>query len=166
MPQHRTRVFILKKMCYNASYWDSFVAARNCRMMTAFDGNLHYLTPADLYAIAEEVLGRKPDVRDRRLLQSAAARPLLAAFGTEAYPSLYDKAAALLHSLAAHHLFFDGNKRTATAAVTRFLTLNGIQPTWEADGVYQFVLEIAQHLHDVPAIAQWLATNTQSEDGQ
>jgi death-on-curing protein len=126
--------------------------------------DIHYLTPADLYAIAEEVLGRRPDVRDRRLLRSAAARPMLAAFGAEAYPTLFDKAAALLHSLAAHHLFYDGNKRTATAATTRFLVLNGIQPTWEEQTIYGFVLAVAQNQHDVPAIAAWLAAHTR-EDG-
>ena len=129
--------------------------------MTAYDGKIHYLTPADIYAIAEDILGRKPDVRDRHLLRAAAARPLNQAFGTEAYPTLLEKAAALLHSLAAHHLFFDGNKRTATAAVTQFLTLNAIEPQWTSEMIYQFVLEIAQHQHDVPVIAEWLAQHTQ-----
>jgi death-on-curing protein len=122
---------------------------------------IHYLTPADLYAVAEEVLGRKPDVRDRHLLRSAAARPILKAFGVEAYPTLMDKAAALMHSLAAHHLFYDGNKRTATRATEIFLARNGLEPTWDAKTVYDFVLEIAQDKHDVPAVAAWLADHTQ-----
>jgi death-on-curing protein len=121
---------------------------------------IHYLTPADLYTAAEESLGRKPDVRDRHLLRSAAARPMLRAFGQEAYPTLLDKAAALMHSLAAHHLFYDGNKRTATRATVQFLERNGLQPTWDADTIYQFVLEIAQDKHDVPEIAEWLAAHT------
>jgi len=122
---------------------------------------IHYLTPADLYAAAEDALGRKPDVRDRHLLRAAAARPALQAFGEEAYPSLLDKAAALMHSLAAHHLFFDGNKRTATRATALFLERNGLQPAWDAAAVYQFVLEIAQGKQDVPAIAAWLEEHTE-----
>ncbi len=121
---------------------------------------IHYLTPADLYTAAEEMLGREPDVRDRHLLRAAAARPALHAFGQEAYPTLLDKAAALMHSLAAHHLFFDGNKRAATRATIMFLEKNDLQPTWDADKVYQFVLEIAQGKHDVPEIAAWLAEHT------
>jgi death-on-curing protein len=121
---------------------------------------INYLTPAEIYAAAEDVLGRKPDVRDRHLLRSAAARPMLQAFGEEAYPTLLDKAAALMHSLAAHHLFFDGNKRTATRVTTLFLQRNGIQPVWEADEVYAFVLEVAQSRHNVPAVADWLARHT------
>ena len=126
--------------------------------------NIHYLTPADLYTAAEESLGRKPDVRDRHLLRSAAARPMLSAFGQEAYPSLLEKAAALMHSLAAHHLFFDGNKRTATRATTVFLERNGLQPTWDDESIYQFVLEVAQNQHDVPAIADWLAEHTRAAE--
>lgn len=125
----------------------------------------HYLTPAELYVAAEQSLGRKPDVRDRHLLRSAAARPMLHAFGEEAYPTLLDKAAALMHSLAAHHLFYDGNKRTATRATILFLERNGLQPTWDADTIYQFVLEIAQDKHDVPAIADWLASHTEPRAG-
>lgn len=125
---------------------------------------IRYLTPAEIYDIAQQTLGRRPDVRDRHLLRSAAARPMLRAFGTEAYPSLLEKAAALLHSLAAHHLFFDGNKRTATAAVIRFLSENGLRPTWKDDEIFQYVLEIAQNRHEVEAIAAWLSDHTQSSE--
>jgi death on curing protein len=124
---------------------------------------ISYLTAAEIYEIAETVLGRKPDVRDRHLLRSAAARPMTQAFGESAYPTLLDKAAALLHSLAAHHLFFDGNKRTATAATLRFLDENGLAAIWNADEIYQYVLEIAQNRHDVPDIAQWLAEHTREK---
>jgi death on curing protein len=122
--------------------------------------SIHYLTPAEIYTLAQEALGREPDVRDRHLLRSAAARPALHHFGQDAYPTLLDKAAALMHSLAAHHLFFDGNKRTATYVTTVFLQRNGLQPTWDNQQVYDFVLEIAQNKHDVPAIAAWLADHT------
>ena len=124
--------------------------------------DIHYLTPAEIYTLAEEALGREPYVRDRHLLRSAAARPALHHFGQEAYPTLLDKAAALMHSLAAHHLFFDGNKRSATRVTTAFLERNGLRPIWSADQVYDFVLEVAQNKHDVPAIAEWLSEHTVS----
>lgn len=121
---------------------------------------IRYLTPAELYSINEEVVGHRPFVRDRHLLRSAAARPMNAAFGQEAYPTIFDKAAALLHSLAYHHLFADGNKRTATRATVRFLQENGLDVTWTEADAYQYILEIAQGLHDVPAIAEWLQNHT------
>ncbi len=120
----------------------------------------HYLTPAEIYALAQDAIGHEPDIRDRHLLRSAAARPMLRAFGEEAYPGLLDKAAALMHSLAAHHLFFDGNKRAATRVTAEFLQRNGLQPLWNAAEVQAFVLEIAQNRHEVPAIAGWLAQHT------
>ena len=126
--------------------------------------DIYYLGPAELYEIAEKVLGRRPDVRDRHLLRSAAARPMLRAFGQSAYPTLMDKAAALLHSLAAHHLFYDGNKRTATQAVIRFLADNGFEPTWSDQEIYNFVLEIAQNQHGVEAVSAWLAEHTVQKD--
>ncbi len=123
--------------------------------------DIYYLTPNDIYDIAGEVLGRRPDVRDRHLLRSAAMRPMLQAFGQQAYPTLIDKAGALLHSLAAHHLFFDGNKRTATAAAVQFLDRNGLRPTWNETEIYNFVLEVAQSRHDVASVAQWLGQHTE-----
>ncbi len=121
---------------------------------------IQYLTPIEIYDAAEQVLGREPDIRDRHLLQVAAARPMLRAFGQAAYPTLMDKAAALLHSLAAHHLFFDGNKRTATQATILFLNRNGLRPTWTEAEVYTFVLEVAQNRHEVSAVAAWLTRYT------
>jgi len=122
--------------------------------------DINYLTPLELYNAAEAAIGRKPDVRDRHLLRSAAARPALQAFGEEAYPTLMEKAAALMHSMAAHHLFFDGNKRTATYVTKLFLERNGLRPTWTPEEVYAFVLEIAQNKHEIPAIAEWLMAHT------
>lgn len=124
------------------------------------DPTITYLTPAEIYAIAESVLQRRPDVRSRQLLLAAVARPTLAAFGAEAYPTLLDKAAALLHALAAHHVFYDGNKRTATLAVARFLAQNGRVTTWDEAAINQFVLAVAQNQHDIPAIAAWLAAHS------
>src|SRR3972149_5655840 len=100
--------------------------------MDIYDQNVNYLSPAEIFDIAEQALGGKPDVGARHLLRAAAARPLLGAFGQAAYPTLLDKAAALLHSLAAHHLFYDGNKRTAARVTTVFLRQNGLEPTWDA----------------------------------
>lgn len=118
------------------------------------------LSAADIYVINEEVMGEEPRVRDRHLLRSAAHRPFLAAFGQDAYPTLMDKAAALLHSLAYHHLFMDGNKRTATRALVLFLDANGYEGTWDDAIIQDYVLQVARGEHDVEAIAAWLEAHT------
>lgn len=121
---------------------------------------IHYLTPGEIYAAAEEAIGEPMLAREPQLVRAAAARPMLRAFGTEAYPTLMEKAAAIMHSVAAHHLFWDGNKRAATRATILFLDKNGYQPTWDAEAIYAFVLEIAQNKHDVVEIAEWLTAHT------
>lgn len=126
--------------------------------------DIHYLTPAEIYAINEQIVGHRPAVRDRHLLRAAMARPMIQAFGQEAYPTVYDKAAAILHSLAYHHLFGDGNKRTARHATVRFLQQNGLQPTWTEREAYDYILEVAQGKLDVPEIAAWLEIHTRAQD--
>jgi death-on-curing protein len=58
-------------------------------------------------------------------LESAAARPRLGYQGQEAHPSLFSKAAALGHGIAANHCFQNGNKRTAFMAMSQMLHANG-----------------------------------------
>lgn len=101
----------------------------------------------------------EPKVRDYGLLASAAARPQSGAYDVEAYPTLFEKAAALLHSLASNHAFVDGNKRTAWWSTAVFLMINDwrlIEPLDE-DASEALVLEAAQSLIDVPEIAERLA---------
>ena len=121
---------------------------------------IRYLSAADIYVINEKIVGHRPNVRDRKLLRSAADRPAIRVFGEEQFPTLLDKAAAILHSIAYHHLFSDGNKRTAREAVILFLEANGYQHTWQADEAQAFILEVAQGTHEVEVISEWLATYT------
>jgi len=93
-------------------------------------------------------------VRDHGLLQSALARPQASAFGSDAYPSLEEKAAALLHSLARNHALVDGNKRLALAATIAFLGINGRRLTLTNDEAYELVMEVAAgQLHEIAELA-------------
>jgi len=122
--------------------------------------SVRYITVNDLYNINAEVTQLLPFVRDINLLNSAVQRPAIRIFGEEQFPTLLEKAAALLHSIAAHHLFVDGNKRTAQVAVSLFLEENNITPTWDDKIAREFILEIAQGKHDVEAVVEWLKQNT------
>lgn len=125
---------------------------------------VRYLSAADIYVINENIVGHRPQVRDRRLLRSAADRPLIRVFGEEQFPTLIDKAAALLHSVAYHHLFGDGNKRTAQGALILFLEANGYCLVCEDREIASFILEIAQGQHPVDAVSDWLQDHTQQSD--
>lgn len=117
-----------------------------------------YLDLDDLIEIAQVVLATAPRVRDYGLLSSSAARPATVAFGHEAYPDLWEKAAALLHSLCMNHALIDGNKRLNWAATRVFLALNAVPPSdAEVDAAEAFMLAVAGgHLTEVPDIAREL----------
>ncbi|TYS17975.1 type II toxin-antitoxin system death-on-curing family toxin [Rossellomorea vietnamensis] len=59
------------------------------------------------------------------LLNSGVNRPKQSAFGEDAYPAIFHKAAALYESLAKNHAFNSANKRTAFASLYMFLRQNG-----------------------------------------
>lgn len=64
-------------------------------------------------------------VKDAKLLNSAGNRPKASAFGEDAYPTVFEKAAALFESLAKNHAFYNANKRTAFASLVMVLKKNG-----------------------------------------
>lgn len=116
---------------------------------------MRYLSIREIIQINSQFLG-KPKVRDIKLLESAAARPLQTVFGKEAYPTLMSKAAALVHSLAQNHPFVDGNKRTAFIATVVFLELNGYKLEAEQKEVVKFMLDIVNKRLDLQGIEEWL----------
>ena len=120
-----------------------------------------YLTLPELLHIAVRVLGTEPEVRDYGLLECSLARPRATAFGSDAYPGLDAKAAALLHSLARNHALIDGNKRLALAATIAFYGVNGRRLTLTNDEAYELIMGVAEGKLDfVDDIAAVLATAT------
>lgn len=106
-----------------------------------------YLTSEQVVNLHDEAIaafGGATGVRDTGALASALAQPAMEAFGVELYPSLTEKAAALLFFLARGHAFVDGNKRTAYAATYVFLLLNGAELGGPDDAVFDLVLRTAR----------------------
>lgn len=86
-----------------------------------------YLAEDDLWAIADELLGDKLGVRDAGQLIAAVQRPQASAFGVDAYPDIWTKAAALLQALVIGHPLIDGNKRLGWVAAVAFCRLNDVE---------------------------------------
>lgn len=116
-------------------------------------GTIDYLSYDDLLEIAAGVL-MTVQVRDAGALMSAAARPMTTVFGAEAYPTIADKAASLLHSLARNHGLVDGNKRLAWAATRVFCLINGRDLTYDVDDAEALVVSAAMGAADVSDLAQ------------
>ena len=122
-----------------------------------------FLDLESLLHVATRTLGADPVVRDYGLLESALARPRASAFGEDAYPSVNEKAAALMHSLARNHALVDGDKRLALAATIAFLGMNGIRLTLSNDEAYDLVIAVASgEIEDIPRIAAVLESHSTS----
>jgi len=102
------------------------------------------------------ILKGKQRVRDMALLEAAAGRPMLSAFGQDAYPTLEEKAAALLHGIARNHPFVDGNKRTGTVAAMYMLAINGRRVNWNADEALTAIVQVAEGKLTPAEFARWL----------
>ena len=116
-----------------------------------------FLTVAHLRAIADEVCEGTVVVRDHGLLESALARPRATAFGADAYPSVFEKAAALMHSLCTNHALVDGNKRLAIGAAMVFLDINDAWQDRDVEDLFELTMAVADgSLSDVAKIADRL----------
>ncbi len=115
---------------------------------------VEYLDLDDLIDLAAGLFGDPPPIRDVGLLGSAVARPQTSAFGEDAYPDLWTKAAAFLQSILKNHALVDGNKRLGWLATATFLEINGVGVTHVSnDAVYNFVVAVAASSYDVEEIA-------------
>jgi death on curing protein len=115
-----------------------------------------YLTLEELLYVAERTLGEVL-VRDHGLRESALARPQTTVFGDDAYPTLEEKAAALLHSIARNDALVDGNKRLSLAGTIAFLGMNAWRLTLSNDEAYDLVMAVASgELNDVTKIGSIL----------
>jgi len=123
-----------------------------------------FLDLADVLYVAERTLGEPAQVRDIGLLESALARPQATAYGRDAYSTIHDKAAALVHSLTRNHALVDGNKRLALAGLIAFYGVNGLRLTLSNDDAYLLIVDIAEgRLDEVAAIARRLKASTKPQ---
>jgi death-on-curing protein len=117
-----------------------------------------YLTVEQALRIARAAVGGPIEVRDVGLLESAIHRPRASVLGHDAYPDLFTKAGALLHSLARNHPLVDGNKRLAWLATYVVLAKNGTVLDPDDDAAYHLVVDVAAGaIDDVDKIAAVLA---------
>ncbi len=121
-----------------------------------------FLDLADVLYVAEGTLGEPAQVRDIGLLESAVARPQATAFGRDAYSTIHEKAAALVHSLTRNRALVAGNKRLALAGLIAFYGVNGLRLTLSNDDAYLLIVDIAEgRLDEFAAIARRLKASTE-----
>ena len=118
---------------------------------------VEFLDLDDVLDLARQLLGDPPPVRDVGLLGSAVARPRTTVGGSDAYPTVWTKAAALLQSLVTNHPLVDGNKRLGWLSTAVFLELNDASVAGATnDEVYDLVMRVASSSTTVDALADAL----------
>jgi death-on-curing protein len=119
----------------------------------------HYLTVEQALRIARAAVGRAIEIHDIGLLEAAVHRPRASVLGHDAYPDLFTKGAALLHSLAGNHPLVDGNKRLAWLATYVLCAKNGLELDADDEAAYELVISVASGaIDDVDEIAAVLAS--------
>ena len=105
-----------------------------------------FLSVADVLHIHRRMIadfGGDDGLRDRGLLESAAAMPHAMFDGAFLHADLATMAAAYHFHLCANHPFVDGNKRVAVTAAEIFLLANGAELSATDDELEQLTLGVA-----------------------
>lgn len=121
------------------------------------------ITYEDLIYLHDQILlasGGLQGVRNENSLHSALARPYQTAFGKETYPDLFEKAAAILDSIANNHGFNDGNKRTAMAAAAYLLYVHDIILKMSNSEYESFMLHVVNDKPSIAEIKTWLINHS------
>ncbi|OMF25619.1 death-on-curing family protein [Paenibacillus sp. FSL H8-0548] len=119
---------------------------------------IRYLSVQEVIAINLAMIqryspGEQLGVKDSGLLESAVLRPQSSAFGDDAYPSVFEKAAALFESLGQNHPFHNANKRTAFTALLIFLRYNGLHFKMNTKKAEDFTVDMVNHEYEFQKLA-------------
>ncbi len=120
---------------------------------------MNWLSIDEVHTIHEEIIdqaGSTASVRDFSLLHSAVERPKATYDGRDLYPTIFSKAAALLHSLCMNHPFTDGNKRTSWASTHKFLWINSYHLKAGKTEAFTFMLSVDNDKLPLKEISTWL----------
>jgi len=124
---------------------------------------MKYISGEDILVFHHEIIeeiGGLHGVRDVGLLVSAVERPKMRYAGKELYKGVFQKAAVCFDSLVRHHVFIDGNKRTAVVSSARFLFINGYELMAGSKEVEKFALRVVSKKPDIKEIAAWFKKNS------
>ena len=100
-------------------------------------------------------------VRDEGLLDSVSKAPYQSCFGSDLYPSIFDKAAKYLYDFSTYQVFLDGNKRVGLGTSTMLLMANGYELNMDFSQVYDLTMDIANgKITEITDISKILEANS------
>lgn len=125
---------------------------------------MKFLDFEEVLAVHDRMLqvgGGGQGIRDFTLLHSAMERPRASFGGIDLYPTIFLKAAALMHSFVNNHAFADANKRTAFGCTARFLHLNGYKLSAGRKEIIKLTMGVEAKKLNLDEIAKWLKRHAQ-----
>lgn len=120
---------------------------------------IRFLSEGEIIAINEEMIsqyGGLHGVKDLHMLRLAVGRPQTSVAFQDAYKSIFDKAAALFHSIINNHPFLDGNKRTSFLSAILFLEYNRWTVEFRRKEAVKFTRKAHNEDYTVEQISKWL----------
>ncbi|GAB3060125.1 type II toxin-antitoxin system death-on-curing family toxin [Virgibacillus ainsalahensis] len=115
----------------------------------------HRKPQSSLYSPDEQLGVKEPNLPD-----SAINRPKQSVFGSDAYPSIHEKAAALFETIAKTLAFHNANKRTALASLIVFLKINHYQWTMGIEE-QDFKVDVVNHRYTFEEIVLTIRNHTE-----
>ena len=113
------------------------------------------------HTILIEEFGGSNGIRDLNALKAAIQRPYATFDGKDLYPTIIDKAAALVEILVKNHAFIDGNKRIGYVMLRFFLMESGYDLSASQTEKYKFIIEISKGNLDFEGIKKWIVNHAQ-----
>ena len=113
-----------------------------------------------LHATVLQLTNGTLGVRDMNALLGCLERPKTTIGGSEMFPTLFLKVAALTETIARNHPFIDGNKRGAHMIGRELLVLNGYELEPKVGEIEKFMLWIVTQKPPLDEIAAWLENNS------
>lgn len=127
----------------------------------------HYLV--EYFSNSEDPIS-PPGIKNKNMLESAIVRPFSSAGGSDAFPTIFEKASALFHGLISNHAFHNGNKRVSLLSTLYFLGDNGfIVDRCDDNEMFDFTRKVAAHeicinRHDeISIICEWFSQNSRKQ---
>lgn len=130
---------------------------------------IKYLNPKDILLLHSLVVDATNDyhgISDFHEFELAAMSPYSTFVGQEMYPSIIEKASALLQALLTRPVFVNKekkaavNEKTAIIACITFLELNGYQFNASQTEITQFILKSKREKLTVDEAIEWLQSNS------
>ena len=117
------------------------------------------LTVEEITALHNKLIDRTGGthgLRDQSLLESAIYSAISGFDGSEAYPTIEEKAARLMYSLTNNHAFVDGNKRIGVFTMLMTLQLNNVKINCTQAELISLGLSVAEGKTGYIEILDWI----------